>query len=225
MSINFNNRFILVDGTQAGAFVLQLIEFNPNAYPLFENTPDEDIKVIGPYLFQNTDNLEFYKFLQYSEGSNHWCIHCISNISITQLVKHFKQFLVFEETNGDNYFFRFYDPVVLKEFLLYWNTDQLKQFFGPVTKFICQEDGHDFAIVYELENGKLKISNIPGDTLFPILNNNEQHGNTGKIRSDIKSSNSIQDPDVNNNEQTQRTDKEVIFSQAGTNKTGRKFFN
>ena len=108
---------------------------------------------------------------------------------------------------------------------MYWNTDQLKHFFGPVTKFLCHEDTNDFAIVYELENGKLIISNIPGDILFTAINNDEQQGNAGKIYSDIKPSNSVQDYEVNNKLQTQRTDKEAIFNLAGTNKTGRKFFN
>ena len=50
-------------------------------------------------------------------------------------MRHFRQFLRVRDEAGREFFFRFYDPRVLRVYLPTCNSEELRTFFGPVELF------------------------------------------------------------------------------------------
>ena len=59
-------------------------------------------------------------------------------VSLDELRRHFRTLLVVRHEDRRKYFFRFYDPRVLRVFLPNTTTTEVKRFFGPVSAFYCE---------------------------------------------------------------------------------------
>ena len=73
---------------------------------------------------------------------------------------HFRKFLLVTTEPDKEFFFRFYDPRVLRIFLPTCDVKQLREFFGPVEKFICEDEDADYGLIYSFDNNKLKTNRI-----------------------------------------------------------------
>jgi hypothetical protein len=63
-------------------------------------------------------------------------------------------------------YFRFYDPRVLRIFLPTCDENQLREFFGPIEQFICEDEDPEFALVFSFEKNNLKTQRITRESLF-----------------------------------------------------------
>src|SRR5512140_2233253 len=72
---------------------------------------------------------------------NSWGIYLTSAASLPDLRKHFRHFLMaeIEGEGGKSFYFRFYDPRVLRTYLPTCTIDELRQFFGPVGSFLVED--------------------------------------------------------------------------------------
>lgn len=64
-----------------------------------------------------------------------WGIFVYSDAPQHELRTHLRRFLKVRAPDGKVFFFRFYDPAILKAFLESSNRDELQQFFGPVKAY------------------------------------------------------------------------------------------
>jgi uncharacterized protein DUF4123 len=124
---------------------------------------------IGPHIFSVADGLMSW-YLENGYG-NAWGMIILTDAGLDDCVKHLQQYLVKKE-NGSNWFFRFYDPRVLKVYLPGCNAIQLREFFGPVHCFITEGENSAKAISFGHEQGVLKKSEIalPTPTSSVIIN-------------------------------------------------------
>ena len=54
------------------------------------------------------------------------------------LCDHLRKIFIVEDDEGQEYFFRYYDPRVLRTFLPTCSKCQLDEFFGPIEVAICE---------------------------------------------------------------------------------------
>ena len=83
--------------------------------------------------------------------------------------RHLEKSILVKTESEKEYFFRFYDPRVLRIFLPTCNAEQLKEFFGPVEQFICEDANPDFALVFSLEENVLITGRLPIKQIFPTV--------------------------------------------------------
>jgi hypothetical protein len=78
---------------------------------------------------------------------------------LEQLRRHFQSLLLAQvENEPHHYYFRFYDPRVLRVFLETCTLEQAQQFFGPVRSFLCEGANQAEMILYELKNNGVEIT-------------------------------------------------------------------
>jgi len=65
--------------------------------------------------------------------------------------------------DGEQLYFRFYDPRVLRVFLPTCDERQLRDFFGPIDYFLCESEEPASGLVFSLRNGELKVDIIKKD--------------------------------------------------------------
>jgi hypothetical protein len=103
------------------------------AVSLWKGMPEEKDWALSPYLVEvDEELLGWIREKLWSGGS--WGILLESARSVEDLRRHFRQWVVVEDPNGDAMHFRFYDALVLREFLSAATGEETADFFGPVTK-------------------------------------------------------------------------------------------
>jgi hypothetical protein len=79
------------------------------------------------------------------------------------LAAHLRKIFVVEDEEKQEYFFRFYDPRVLRTFLPTCSAEQLEEFFGPIANVILESDRGDVLIQSRGERGALASRSVaPG---------------------------------------------------------------
>ncbi len=71
--------------------------------------------------------------------------------------RHLREIFVVRKADGQEYFFRYYDPRVLRTYLPTCNRDELAEFFGPLTGLIAElESGDGFELFRRDDRGNLE---------------------------------------------------------------------
>lgn len=100
------------------------------ASSLYRGTAEEDYWAIAPYLV--SVDLEFLAWIYETLWSEAWGIFVVAEAPLETLRKHFRRFLKVLDPDGEQMYFRFYDPRVLKTFLPTCSAHELQDFFGPI---------------------------------------------------------------------------------------------
>jgi len=165
------NYYILLDAAQLGIKIIRAKELNPNHDSLYRGKSEQFLAFVAPYLFSFDPQAEFGKWYIQNGWGNSWGILVYSDIDLKALVKHFRHFLMVKKENGEQLYFRFYDPRVLRVFLPTCDERQLRDFFGPIDYFLCEDEEPAACLVFYLHNGELITERIKQDevlTFHPI---------------------------------------------------------
>jgi len=119
------------------AFQLQNI---PNAeyVSLYKGRKEESMWDAAPYLVRCARESEFFNWVIERGSGAAWGIFLISKSNLENLCKHFQKFLIVQDEDGKQMYFRFYDPRVLPLFLSTCAREQRLEFFGPVDQILME---------------------------------------------------------------------------------------
>ena len=144
-----------------------------NFLSLYMGHNEELLSSVAPYLFAYQPDSEFGKWLLQKGWGNSWGIFVDATVSLEDLRKHFRKFLLVKTEDQKELYFRFYDPRVLRIFLPTCDAQQLQDFFGPVKVFAMESQDPEFAIEFMLEQGKLITKQIPKLHFWNSLNSSQ----------------------------------------------------
>ncbi len=120
---------------------------------------------IAPYLIQLDDQADLVNWLMEIGWGNGWGIFLTSREKPEIVLAHARRFFQVRAENGRDIFFRYYDPVILRDFLPLLDTRESLSFFGPVASFIVEdENGHP--LVFDKPEGRLEIDSDPARIIF-----------------------------------------------------------
>jgi len=132
-------------------------ERNKKHDSLYRGGKEASLFAVAPYIFQFSSPSSFSDwYLDHGWGDS-WGILLKSSWPLPEMHKHFRRFLMVNTEDGQNLYFRFYDPRVLKIFLPTCDAQQLREFFGPIDYFLLEDEDPAYAIRYWHENGQLKM--------------------------------------------------------------------
>lgn len=127
---------------------------------LYKGMSEERLSNVAPYLFES-QSPAFVDWL-FAEGWGHcWGVYALSKQTPAVVFQHFRRFLLIKTATGQQLYFRFYDPRVLRQFLPTCAASQLIDFFGPVRYFLVEDEDPDYSISYWQEAGVLKTKRLP----------------------------------------------------------------
>ncbi|HLZ15581.1 MAG TPA: DUF4123 domain-containing protein, partial [Cyclobacteriaceae bacterium] len=154
--------FFLFDAARAGAAVLEkAMQWKDHLISLYHGRPEAlSLETVAPYLF-DLSGADGLRQLAETEGwGRAWGYFIASDQSLQELKAHFSRFLVTKDDEGKEYYFRFYDPRVLRQFLPSCEKKQLIEFFGPVEYFLVEGEEKEKAgaVKFWQQNGVLHQS-------------------------------------------------------------------
>lgn len=131
-----------------------------NFLSLYKGRSEELLTTVAPYLFPYKNSSEFGNWLMDRGWGNAWGIFIVSKSTMEELHKHFRKFLMVQTEQGQELYFRFYDPRVLRIFLPTCDTTQLRDFFGPIQSFIVEDVDPNRLLIFSFDGGQLKTKII-----------------------------------------------------------------
>ncbi|PSL27431.1 DUF4123 domain-containing protein [Dyadobacter jiangsuensis] len=161
-------KFHLLDAARMGFSMDSAKLRNSRCDSLYRGRSEEEYAAIAPYLFQYDLEDDFDLWLRENAGQS-WGIGLVANEPMEVVHKHFRKFLLVQAEDGQELYFRFYDPRVLRVFLPTCDPEQLKEFFGPVLEFHIEDPINQHMLVCRQNDGFLKVEKYPWN--FSELNN------------------------------------------------------
>jgi hypothetical protein len=72
-----------------------------------------------------------------------------------EVFAHLRYAFIVQDKGGQRYFFRYYDPRVLRDYLPSCTREELIEFFGPVRAWVCEDEVGDGYTAYVRDQGGL----------------------------------------------------------------------
>lgn len=136
--------YIILDAARVEQIPAQLFELedDPEYISLFFDTPQAELIDVAPYLVKVEMDSRLLTWMLDEGWGKSWGIFISAAMELEQLFEHLRQFLKVKDPEGEELFFRFYDPRVLRIFLPTCNFQEIIQFFGSVGSYMAEnEDG------------------------------------------------------------------------------------
>lgn len=145
---------------------------NPVFDSLYRGRSEESLSVVAPYLFLFQHKTDFINWYMAKGWGDSWGVLIKSPYPLDELHKHFRKFLIVGTEDNQQLYFRFYDPRVMRIFLPSCDTQQLREFFGPIEYFVMEDADKNFALKCWLQNGilhsqKIKLNDFVGGNVPP----------------------------------------------------------
>ena len=144
------SNFILLDAAKMENNLYEAKERNKDHSSLYKGRAEEDLADVAPYLFNLANGSEFENWYAENGWAKSWGIPFYSTHKFEEVYSHFRKFLLVKTEEGEELYFRFYDPRVLRIFLPTCDEKQLREIFGPVEYYICEDEDPEFALVFSL---------------------------------------------------------------------------
>lgn len=128
--------FALLDAARDSRVRAFILEHAPDAESLYAGI-DLDLAEVAPYLVPLPGRLTSLMPLAWG---NSWGVFVKSDATLPELRRHFRQFLMVQLEDGEEVYFRFYDPRVLRVFLPTCTPSEWEQFCGPVHAFVLESE-------------------------------------------------------------------------------------
>jgi hypothetical protein len=148
--------FALLDAARDDAVFQWLRRCGWQHQSLYEGNLAADLELFAPYLvaIANKENQHLRRLVALGWGKS-WGYYLTAPAGFPELRRHLRHFLKAEIAPGKAYYFRFYDPRVLRPYLPTCNPDETRQFFGPVTVYLLEGDDPGKLLCFRHEDGKL----------------------------------------------------------------------
>jgi hypothetical protein len=122
-------------------------ELGPDrAVSLYRGWAERQYWALAPYLVQVDEQL--LDWIVENLWDDPWGIFAIAATDLAEMRKHFRRFLIVKTPNGEQVYFRFYDPRVLRSFLSTCSHDDYISFFGPIGSLLVKSESPEGIAVY-----------------------------------------------------------------------------
>lgn len=148
-----NTKFVLIDAARIGRSLSRLQQLAVESRCLFRGESEARLGPLAPHLMDlGPRSFPQNPVLQSGWGES-WGVYVNADCSLEALWRHFRKFLFVKTEAGREFYFRFYDPRVLRLILPVFDEEQLRDFFGPVKEFILEDDDPAFALRFSIQSG------------------------------------------------------------------------
>ena len=146
--------FVLLDGSRDGKVVDLLSAGEQENLSLFEGQAGVDLKFFAPYLVRVPTKSRLLEEIVREGWGNSWGFFLTSFSPLYDVREHLRQFLLVNDEDGKELYFRFYDPRILRLYLPTCTQAETATFFGPVRRFLIEsEDAQSLLVFQQNERG------------------------------------------------------------------------
>lgn len=155
--------YALVDSTQDFPWAFSAMREGYDLVSLFLGDLSRELIDVAPYFFSVRSGAPLLKTWSAAQGKN-LGILIDSPAQPLDLFRHLREIFVARDAQGQEYFFRYYDPRVLRAFLPSCNPDELAEFFGPMQGLIVENESAPGYVLYRRDDAGM-LEQVPLGTM------------------------------------------------------------
>ena len=135
------NTYAVLDGAAIPDLLDQLYGDDPPEFVcLYAGELEPDMAECAPYLVELKPESPFTTWLLSEGWGKNWGIFALASEDIKALRKHFRTFLMVNDPDNEQLYFRYYDPRVLRVYLPTCNAEETEIIFGPIESYILEDE-------------------------------------------------------------------------------------
>ncbi len=154
------NVFAVLDGASVGGLVGKLAQSGAGHYCLMPGNLEPDMMEVSGYVVELAPDANITEWLLREGWGNHWGVFASSPASLIEMRGHCRALFKAHDEHGNPLMFRFYDPRVLRVFLLSCNKQERIETFGPVTCWSMEGEGPKSMTSFTLADGEMRRQDI-----------------------------------------------------------------
>lgn len=143
---DFQPLYALLDASREPSVLKVILESKEEHQSLYEGAQGAQLAHFAPYLIRIPPKSALLDTLVHQAWSKSWGVFLTSDKPLKDLRTHFRHFLTVKLPDGQQVYFRYYDPRVLRLFLPTCLPEETTQFFGPVKQFLIEAEDPTLAL-------------------------------------------------------------------------------
>ena len=148
--------YVLLDAARNHEIPLRLRTGGTHHDCLYEGPTAKELWFVAPYLARCERDSTFVSWLIETGWGRSWGTFVATGVDPASLRQHFRKFLLVQRDGDEaDFYFRFYDPRVLRVFLPTCTREEAAEFFGPVRLFITEDPQVSGAVTFTLTPGSV----------------------------------------------------------------------
>jgi hypothetical protein len=136
--------FAVLDGARDPRVYELVVQSKLSHASLFEGNDGQFLEKVAPYIVELPREAPLWAELLAAWGQS-WGIYLNAPTTMQELRENIRTHLKMRAPNGAEFYFRFYDPRVLRGFLPACTAEECAEFFGPVSRFVTEAEDPGFA--------------------------------------------------------------------------------
>lgn len=148
--------YAILDGASVPGLLEKLAGAKEEYACLYRGALEPDLAKVAPYLIKLRRDALLTDWILSQGWGNHWGIFAVTPVGLETLRRHFRTFLRVRDHTGKILYFRYYDPRVLRVYLPTCNRAEVKAIYGPVSRFIVEDERSDRALLFPFDPVKTR---------------------------------------------------------------------
>jgi len=132
--------FAILDAARDVRILALLLTYKEECQSLYEGEQGAKLAQVAPYLVRLQKESKLLEALVKEGWSKSWGIYLTSDADFQEVRRHLRHFLQVKLPSGEQVYFRFYDPRVMRVFLPTCTPEDTTQFFGPIQNYLVEDE-------------------------------------------------------------------------------------
>jgi hypothetical protein len=137
---DFQPLFAILDAARDPRILALLLTHKEECQSLYEGEQGAKLAQVAPYLVRLQKDSRLLEALVKEGWGKSWGVYLTSASDFREVRRHLRRFLEVKLPSGEQVYFRFYDPRVMRVFLPTCTPEDISQFFGPVQNYLVEDE-------------------------------------------------------------------------------------
>jgi hypothetical protein len=135
--------FAILDAARDIRILALLVTYKEECLSLYEGVEGAKLAQVAPYLVRLTPDSKLLEALVNEGWGKSWGVYFTCTSDFQGIRRHLRHFLQVKLPDGEQVYFRFYDPRVMRVFLPTCTAEEATQFFGPIQRYVLEGEEPD----------------------------------------------------------------------------------
>ncbi len=137
---DFQPLFAILDAARDIRILALLLNYKEECQSLYEGEQGATLAQVAPYLVRLGKDSPLLEALVKEGWGKSWGVYLTTPSEFQELRHHLRRFLQVVLPSGEQVYFRFYDPRVMRVFFPTCTPEDVNQFFGPIRNYIVEDE-------------------------------------------------------------------------------------
>jgi len=137
---DFQPLYAILDTARDIRILALLLHHKEECQSLYEGEQGAKLAQVAPYLARLQKDSPLLEALVKEGWGKNWAVYLTSASTLQEVRHHLRHFLQVKLPSGEQVYFRFYDPRVMRVFLPTCTPEDTTQFFGPIQNYLVEDE-------------------------------------------------------------------------------------